>query len=92
VIQRELLVGDDIQSHIGGPSGIVDSGQFITLYFVYSVVGDSNVGTSSERHEVAPQHDSDHESHHLTGKLRVSEDMLKASTRHFDDTHALVAD
>ena len=27
MIQRELAVGDDVQSHIGGPSSIVDRGQ-----------------------------------------------------------------
>ena len=31
VIQRELAVDDDVQSHIGGPSGTVDRGQFNTL-------------------------------------------------------------
>jgi hypothetical protein len=40
---------------------------------------------------VTPQHDYDQESHHLVGQLRVSEDMLMAATRHFDDTHTLVA-
>jgi hypothetical protein len=92
MIQRELAVDDDIQSHIGGPNGTVDGGQFITLSSGESVVGDSNDGTSSERREVAPQHDCDQESHHLAGKLRVSEDMIMAATRRFDDTHALVAD
>ena len=41
---------------------------------------------------MVPQHDCDQESHHLAGQLRVSEDMIMAATRHFDDTHALVAD
>jgi hypothetical protein len=41
VIQRELAVDDDIQSHIGGPSSTVDSGQFNTLSSAESVVGDS---------------------------------------------------
>jgi hypothetical protein len=31
MIQRELAVEDDVQSHMGGPSGTVDSGQFNTL-------------------------------------------------------------
>jgi hypothetical protein len=90
MIQRELAVEDDVQSHIGGPSGTVDSGQFNTLSSAESVVGDSSVGTSSERYEVAPQHDYDQESHHLAGQLRVSEDMIMAATRRIDDMHALV--
>jgi hypothetical protein len=92
MIQRELAVGDDVQSHIGGPSSTVDRGQFSALSSAESVVGDSSVGTSSERHEVAPQHDCDQESHYLAGQLRVSEDMIMAATRRIDDTHALVAD
>jgi hypothetical protein len=92
MIQRELAVDDDVQSHIGGPSSTVDSGQFNTLSSAESVVGDSSVGTSSERHEVAPQHDCDQESHYLAGQLRVSEDMIMAATRRIDDTHALVVD
>jgi hypothetical protein len=59
VIQRELAIDDDIQSHIGGPSGTVDSGQFNTLSSAESVVGNSSDGTNSERREVAPQHDYD---------------------------------
>jgi hypothetical protein len=35
----------------------VDMGQFNASSSTESVVGDSSVGTSSERHEVAPQHD-----------------------------------
>jgi hypothetical protein len=34
--------------------------------------------------------DSSHESHHLTGKLKVSEDMIIAAIKHFDDTHKLM--
>jgi hypothetical protein len=49
MIQRELTIDDDMQSHIG-LSGTVDGGQFITLSSVESVVGDSSDGTSSERH------------------------------------------
>jgi hypothetical protein len=86
VMQRELAVDDDTQSHIGGPSSTVDSGQFSTLYSAETVVEDSNDGTSSERHEVVPQHDYDQESHHLAGQLRVSEAMIMAATRRFDDT------
>jgi hypothetical protein len=37
----------------------VDKGQFSALSFAESVVGDSMVDTSSEGHEVAPQHDCD---------------------------------
>jgi hypothetical protein len=92
VIQRELAVGDDVQSHIGGPSSTVDRGQFSALSFAESVVGDSSVDTSSEGHEVAPQHDCDQESRCLAGQLRVSEDMIMAATRCTDDTHALVVD
>ena len=48
------------------------------------------VDTSSEGHEVTPQRDCDQESRHLTGQLRVSEDMIMAATRCIDDTHTLV--
>jgi hypothetical protein len=33
-----------------------------------------------------------YESHHLTGQLKVSEDMIVAAIKHFEDTHTLVAD
>jgi hypothetical protein len=92
MIQRELAVGDDVQSHIGGPSSTVDRDQFSALSFAESVIGDSRVDTSSEEHEVSPQDDSDHESCYLEKQLRVSEDMIMAATRRIDDTHALVAD
>jgi hypothetical protein len=72
MIQREIVVNDDVQSHIGEPSSIIDSGKFNTLSSIESVVGDSIVSTRSERHDVAPQHDCDQESHHLAGQLRVS--------------------
>jgi hypothetical protein len=67
------------------------------LSFAESVFEDSRVDTSrtdtsSERREVAPQHDYDQESHYLTGQLRVSEDMIMAATRRIDDMHALMAD
>jgi hypothetical protein len=81
-----------VQSHIGGPSSTVDGGHLNTLSSTKSVVGDYSVGTSSERHEGEPQHDCDQESHYLAGQLRVSEDMVMATTRRIDDTHALVAD
>jgi hypothetical protein len=38
VIQREIP-SDDMQSHIGGPSSTVDSGQFNTLSYAESVLG-----------------------------------------------------
>jgi hypothetical protein len=90
MIQRELAVGDDVQPHTGGPSSTVDRGQFSVLSFLESVVGDSRVDTSSEGHEVSPQHECDQESHYLVGQLRVSVDMIMAATRCIDDTHALV--
>jgi hypothetical protein len=92
MIQRELAVEDDVQSHIGGPSSTVDRGQLSTLSFAESAVGDYSVGTSSERHEVSPQHDCDQESHYLEGQLRVNEDMIMAATRRIDDTQELVVD
>jgi hypothetical protein len=67
VIQRELAVGDDVQLHIGGPSSTVDRDQFNALSFAESVVGNASVDTSSEGHEVAPQHDGDQESRYLAG-------------------------
>jgi hypothetical protein len=92
MIQRELVAGDDVSSHIGGPNSIMGRGQFNVLSFAESIVGDPSVGASSERHEVAPQHDCDQESHYLARQLRVSEDMIMVATRRIDDTHALVAD
>jgi hypothetical protein len=90
-IRRELAVGDDVQWLTGGPSSTVDRGQFNALSFAESVVGNSEVDTGNEGHEVAPQHDYDQESRYLAGQLRVSEDMIMAATRRIDDTHALVA-
>jgi hypothetical protein len=81
-----------VQSHIGGPNNTVDREQFSALSFGESVVRDSRVDTSSEGHEVAPQHDCDQESHYLAGQLRVNEDMIMEATRCIDDTHALVVD
>jgi hypothetical protein len=57
VIRREIAVGDGVQWHTGGPSSIVDKGQFSALSFAESVVGDSRVDTRSEGREgreVAP--------------------------------------
>jgi hypothetical protein len=59
MIQRELVVEDDVQSHMGRPSGTVESGQFNSLSYAESIVGDTIDGTSSERREMAPQHDCD---------------------------------
>jgi hypothetical protein len=92
VIQREIAVGDGVQWHTAGPSSTMDRGQFSTLSFVESVVGDSRVDTSSEGREITPQQDCDQESQYLAGQLRVSEDMIMVATRCIDDTHALVAD
>jgi hypothetical protein len=65
--QRELAIGDDVQSHIGGLSSTVDRGKFSTLSSAKSVFGDCSVGTSSERYEMAPQPDYDQEPHYLAG-------------------------
>jgi hypothetical protein len=48
------------------------------------------VDTSSEGREVATRQDCDQESRYLAGQLRVSEDMIMATTRRMEDTHALV--
>jgi hypothetical protein len=86
-----------VQWHNGGPNSTIDNGQFNTLSSGKSVFGDSRVDTSridtsSEGYEVAPQHEYDHESHYLTGQLRVNEDMIMTTTRRIDDIHALMAD
>jgi hypothetical protein len=41
---------------------------------------------------VVPQHDCDHESHHLATQLRVSEAMITTTTRRINDMHAVMAD
>ena len=41
---------------------------------------------------MAPQHDHDQESHHLAAQLRVSETMIRTSTRRTDDMHAVMID
>jgi hypothetical protein len=92
MIQRELAIGDVMQSHIGGPSSTIDRGKFNILSSVESIFGNSRMDTSSEGCEVAPQKDYEQESHYLTGQLRVSEDMIMAATRRIDDTHALMTD
>jgi hypothetical protein len=68
----------------------MDNGQYGALSLEECVDGDSTVDISSGSHEVAPQQDSDQESRHLAGQLRVREDMIMAAIRHIDDTHALV--
>jgi hypothetical protein len=92
MIQRELAVDEDIQSHIGGPSGTIDNRHFETSTSAESVVWNSSDDIGIERYEVAPQHDYDQESPYLTGQLRSSEDMIMTSTRGIDDMHTLVAD
>ena len=78
------------------PGNTIDSGQLGTLSYVESVFGDSRVDISdtdsgSEGYGVAPQHDHDQESHHLAAQLRVSEAMIRETTRHIDDMHAVRA-
>ena len=70
----------------------MDRDQSSALSFAESVIGDSSVDISSEGHEVTPQYDCDQESHCLAEQLRVSEDIIMATTRRIDGTHALVAD
>jgi hypothetical protein len=86
-----------VQWYTGVPNIIVDSGQFNTSSYAEGVFGNSRVGTSrtdtsSEGSKMAPQHDHDQESHHLATQLRVSEAMIKATTRRTDDMHAVMAD
>jgi hypothetical protein len=92
MIQRELEVQDDVHLCMDRLSGTIDSRQFNTLSSAMSVVEDFSDGTSSERQEGIPQHDHDQESHHLAGQLRVSEDMIMATTRRSDDMHELMED
>jgi hypothetical protein len=84
-----MASSDGMQWNIGVPSGTVDNKKFITLSSTKCVVSD---GTSSERHEGVPQHDYDQESHHLAAQLGVNEAMIRATTRHIDDMHAVMAD
>jgi hypothetical protein len=97
VIQEEIASSGGVQWHTGVPSNIVDSGQFSTSSYVGGVFGDSRVGTSrtdtsSEGSEMTPQYDHDQESHHLETHLRVSEAMIRATTRRIDDMHEVMAD
>ena len=41
---------------------------------------------------MAPQYDHDQESHHLASQLRVSEAMIRETTRRIDDMHVVMAD
>jgi hypothetical protein len=41
---------------------------------------------------MAPQYDHNQESHHLATQLRVSEAMIRATTRCIDDMHAMMED
>jgi hypothetical protein len=52
----------------------------------------SRTDASSEGSEVAPQYDHDHESHHSVARLRVSEDMIRETTRCTDDMNVVMAD
>jgi hypothetical protein len=97
VSQGEMASSDGMQWHPGVPSSTVDSRQFNTSSSAESVFGDSRVGTSrtdtsSEGSEMAPQYDHDQESHHLAAQLKVSEAMIRATTRRIDDMHAGMAD
>jgi hypothetical protein len=87
VSKGEMESSDGMQWHTRVPSGTVDSRHLITLSSAESVVSD---GTSSDRHEGVPQHDYDKESHHLAAQLGVSEAMIRATTRHIDDMHAVM--
>jgi hypothetical protein len=81
LISQEVFLSDV------GQRGTTDVGEYSDE--------DSTVDLGSRSHEVALQHDVDVcscESHHLTGQLKVHEDMIVAAMRHLDDTHTLVAD
>jgi hypothetical protein len=95
MIQRELAVENDVQLLMDRPSSTIESGQLSTLSYAEGVFGDSRVDTSrtdtsSEGSEMAPQHDHDQEKHHLAAQLRVSETMIRKTTRCTDDTHAVM--
>jgi hypothetical protein len=92
VIQGEIASSDGMQWHTGVPSSIAGGGQFSMSSYADDVFGDSRVDTSSEGSEMAPQHDHDQESHHLATQLRVSETMIRTSTRRTDDMHAVMTD
>jgi hypothetical protein len=84
--EMELISQEVFLSDVG-QSGTTDDG-------VYSDE-DSIVDLGSRSHKVALQHDVDVcscESHHLTGQLKVREDMIVAAMRHLDDTHTMMDD
>jgi len=70
----------------------MDSGKWNALSLEECVDGDSTIDINNQSHEVEPQQDSDQESWHLAGQLRVKEDMIMKSIRDIDDTHAMVAE
>jgi hypothetical protein len=100
--EREV-VGFEVPSH-GSPTemGLIsqevflsDTGQRGTTDVGGYSDEDSTVNLGSRSHEVALQHDMDVclcESHHLTGQLKVREDIIVAAMRHLDDTHTLAVD
>jgi hypothetical protein len=92
VIQGDIASSDGIQWHTGVSSSIAGGGQFSMSSYADDVFGDSRVDTSNEGSEMAPQHDHDQESHHLAAQLRVSETMIRTSTRRTDDMHAVMTD
>ena len=73
-------------------SSTTDSGKWNALSLEECVDGDSTIDINNQSHEVEPQQDSDQESWHLAGQLRVKEDMIMKSIRDIDDTHAMVAE
>jgi hypothetical protein len=97
MIQRELVVESDVQLRMDKPSSTIDSGQLSTSSYVEDVFGDSGAGTSktdtsSEGSEMAPQYDPDQGVTPLSCTMRVSEDMIRATTRRIDDMHAVMED
>jgi hypothetical protein len=95
VIHKELASSDGIQWHTRVPNNTIDSGQFSTSSYAEGVFGDSGASTrrtdaSSEGSEVAPQYEHHQESHHSVAQLRVSEDMIRETTRCTDDMHVVM--
>jgi hypothetical protein len=86
-----------VQSCMGRSISTIDSGKFNTLSYAESAFGEfivdtGKTNTSNEGYEVAPQHDHDQQSDHLTTQLRVSEAMIMEATKRIDDMHALLTD
>jgi hypothetical protein len=90
VIQGEITSSDGMQWHTEVPISIEGNGQFSMSSYADGVFGDSRVDTSSEGSEMEPQHDHDQESHHLAAQLRVSETMIRTTTRRTEDMHAVM--